>query len=90
VKLSTKLISVDSVMTKRRMMTGGLVLPVALLKRLSDVVLQPSRKKSKAEVMAEVMAKSKEYKVCIVQPLLYHARNNSFSAPPSNGTRTRR
>ena len=71
-------------------MTGRLVLPVALLKRLSDVVLQPSRKKTKAEVMAEVMAKSKEYKVCIVQSLLYPVRNNSFSAPPSNGTRTRR
>ena len=32
------------------------------------ILLQP-RKKSKAEVMAEVMAKSKEHKVCILSPL---------------------
>jgi hypothetical protein len=36
------------------------------MKSLSEVVLQPARKKSKAEVMAEVMAKSKEHKVCVV------------------------
>ena len=48
----------------KRRRSGVVFIPLEILVKL--YYLQPERKKSKAEVMAEVIAKSKEHKVRLV------------------------